>query len=505
MSVLRRLFLPRGTLPPDYLRFQLLDSAQGLCSYLRGVLTMHATFTGLGVGSADSSALAATLVALLKEGSSHVASLLFAYGYAARLDAEVRWWRLFADVANDVGLTLELAAPLCGRYFLAISCTANACKALCGVAAGATRVAVSAHFAGGSHSGAHVAEVAAKEGTQETAVTLLGLVLGMALAPTLNANVRVQWAAFIMLTAVHVVANAAAVRALALRTLSRTRALMLLDEATRSGTLPLSTPQVLRLEEPLVPVQFIGTAAAFARLCCSSRGHISGGGGGGGNATSNMDSEGISLRLGCSVAHLQRVAMLGRGGGDEVPLHTWTRHVLCIRCDPDKPPTASLLDVILSRRPHEHVGALEGTPPLLKRSKGRRASAVSLAAPLPPSPPPAVGEEGGGEGEEYFLLAAHSSGSGSITVAVAFPLGASARTHLLGWLAAIALGPTLPNSAGGGLLVHGSGSTGALSKPLCGVLGGLGAAWLQRAGAAGWDVAGAAHLEEDGWRVGAHP
>jgi hypothetical protein len=41
-----------------------------------------------------------------------------------------------------------------------------------------------------------VAEVAAKEGTQETAVTLAGILLGVALAPRLNASLAAQWAAF---------------------------------------------------------------------------------------------------------------------------------------------------------------------------------------------------------------------------------------------------------------------------------------------------------------------
>ena len=42
-SLFVRLFLPRGRLPPEYLLFQALDSLQALCSYLRGVLTLHAT------------------------------------------------------------------------------------------------------------------------------------------------------------------------------------------------------------------------------------------------------------------------------------------------------------------------------------------------------------------------------------------------------------------------------------------------------------------------------
>jgi hypothetical protein len=266
VATLTRLFLPRGRLPHDYLQFQMLDSAQALCSYLRNVLTMHATLEGLGVGSSSSpsrSALAATLVLLLKEGASHAASLSFAYLVAAKLDAEVRAWRLFADVANDVGLAIELAAPRLGGYFAVASAAANSCKAVCGVAAGATRVAISAHFsraasreAGGAGSAAAVAEVAAKEGTQETAVTLLGLCLGALLAGALNSSHAAQWAAFTLLTVLHVLANAAAVRALSLATLSRTRAAALYDLFRERKA--LLSPHELRHAEPLWPVQWPG-------------------------------------------------------------------------------------------------------------------------------------------------------------------------------------------------------------------------------------------------------
>ena len=48
-------------------------------------------------------------------------SLLFAWVGSRRFDSEIKFWRLFADVINDVGLTLELASPYFGRYFLLVS------------------------------------------------------------------------------------------------------------------------------------------------------------------------------------------------------------------------------------------------------------------------------------------------------------------------------------------------------------------------------------------------
>lgn len=307
LSFLRRLFIPRGQLPPDYMTFQALDSVQGLCSYLRSGITMHATLTGLGLDSGSASTLAAITTYLLKDGVSHLSSLAFAFGFSSQLDGEVRFWRLAADVANDCGLTLELAAPLAGPSgFLPLTCLANAFKAVCGVAAGATRVAISSHFARGVSGGAHVAEVAAKEGTQETAVTLCGILLALILSPYFNASPAIQWLAFSALTAIHVLANAAAVRCLALTTLSRTRALLLVElgggleggeeeekggkGSTASASNSLPSPVAMRAMEPLWPVQY--------------RGFWGGGGRGGG--------EGGRLRLGCSLEALQ-----GCSGGGE--------------------------------------------------------------------------------------------------------------------------------------------------------------------------------------------
>jgi len=383
---------------------------------------MHATLTGLGVGSDSATALSATLSLMLKEGASHIASLGFAFAVASQLDGEVRFWRLAADVANDVGLTLELAAPLGGAaLFLPLTCAANMCKAVCGVAAGATRVAISAHFARG-HNGALVAEVAAKEGTQETAVTLVGLVLGMLLAPALNASPAVQWASFAILTIVHVVANTAAVRCLALRTLSRTRALLLLEAsataASSSGGASPSeppavapaaaapTPQSLREAEPLLPVQY--TPRAFLR--------------------SGLGNEGGALHLGCSLEDLRRAALA---------------------CFPPSPRSTLPWE--------ENVTLLCPRLPRLK----------TLGDAL-------RGAEGGSA--EDFCLVLTSKASGEAWVA--FSGGASPRTCLKGWLAAVS----------------------ELREGLGGMTDLQVEKMFRQWEAAGWDLATPA-LEEQGYRV----
>lgn len=65
--VLSDLFLPIDfphSVEGSYLKYQFYDSLQGLCSYLRGVVSTSAVLTAAGVGNADATALSAAMVRL---------------------------------------------------------------------------------------------------------------------------------------------------------------------------------------------------------------------------------------------------------------------------------------------------------------------------------------------------------------------------------------------------------------------------------------------------------
>lgn len=108
-------FLPIGypqSVKKDYLEFQIYDSIQGACSYLRSILTTTAIFKGMGVGDSNASLLSATYTWVLKDLTSMLGSLLFSSMASNQFNQNIRAWRLFADVINDVGLTLDMIAPL---------------------------------------------------------------------------------------------------------------------------------------------------------------------------------------------------------------------------------------------------------------------------------------------------------------------------------------------------------------------------------------------------------
>lgn len=157
---------------------------------------------------------------------------------------------------------------------------------MCGVAAGACRSAIASHFAG-EHG--NVGEVQAKEGAQETAVTLAGLVTGLWAATALNANEEAKWTAFTVLTIIHVLANYYAVRILALRRINQTRATLLakhwinsatyaqraIDSSSKAWNAP--SPALLCQYEGVLPMQYSASMIKTLPRPCrpAQRKHVS--------------------------------------------------------------------------------------------------------------------------------------------------------------------------------------------------------------------------------------
>lgn len=154
---------------------------------------------------------------------------MFSYNTSSLFDYYVKEFRLFADLINDVGLTLDMLAPYAERdCVLYVTGMGTICKVMCGIAAGATKGSITQHFC----LRGNMADLNAKEGTQETLVSLIGMLLGIALARYLHEleqrdvplTATVSWTIFAILTLVHVWANYEGVKVLRLRTLNRERA-----------------------------------------------------------------------------------------------------------------------------------------------------------------------------------------------------------------------------------------------------------------------------------------
>jgi len=214
---LKEMFLPAGypdSVSEDYLSFQ-----------LRGVLATQSVLQSVGVGDDTATPLAAALQWVLRDGSGMIGGLAFTYAVGPKFDLNVKRWRLFADVINDVGLTLDMVAPYFPTLVTEVLCVSSICKTMCGVAAGATRSSLMTHFAKRDN----MADCSAKEGSQETAVKLFGLLFGMYFANAVNSSKETIWVAFIVLTIIHVIANYNAVLGLCIPTVNCPRGLILVQ------------------------------------------------------------------------------------------------------------------------------------------------------------------------------------------------------------------------------------------------------------------------------------
>jgi len=245
--IARDLFLPLGyphTVRSEYWSYQVCDSVQGLCSYLRGVVSTSAVLEASGVGNIEATALGAAANWALRDGLGMLGGLIFSYCASSHFDALVLEFRLFADIINNVGLLLDMMAPLITNagLLLTVMSLSTLCKTVCGMSAGATKASITCHLA----LEGNMADLNAKEGTQETLVSLVGMVLGVLLARFLNrlrqqyeqqpwmldsigssikvpVELGVSWTIFFLLTGIHMWANYKGVQLLKLRSLNRER------------------------------------------------------------------------------------------------------------------------------------------------------------------------------------------------------------------------------------------------------------------------------------------
>lgn len=166
----------------------------------------------------------------MRDGLGMVGGLTFSYFTSFLFDSYVKEFRLFADIINDLGLTLDMVAPYYPNHVLYITSLGTVCKIMCGIAAGATKGSITQHFC----QRGNMADLNAKEGTQETLVSLIGMILGVLLARYLNRIEKdsggpqlaatISWTIFIVLTLVHVWVNYIGVKLLHLKTLNQERA-----------------------------------------------------------------------------------------------------------------------------------------------------------------------------------------------------------------------------------------------------------------------------------------
>ncbi|XP_050938075.1 protein root UVB sensitive 3 isoform X2 [Cucumis melo] len=223
-------FVPEGfpsSVTPDYVPFQIWDSLQGLSTYIRTMLSTQALLSAIGVGEQSATVIGATF-----QGSN--------------LDSNAKMWRLVADFMNDLGMLMDLVSPLFPSAFMLIVCLGSLSRSFTGVASGATRAALTQHFALQNNA----ADISAKEGSQETVATMIGMAIGMLLARITMGCPLAIWLSFLSLTLFHMYANYKAVCCLSLTSLNPQRCSIALQHYIQTAQV-LSPQQVSKMEHVL--------------------------------------------------------------------------------------------------------------------------------------------------------------------------------------------------------------------------------------------------------------
>lgn len=221
-------FLPAGypaTVTADYTPYQIYDSLQAFASTIAGLLASRAVFVGMGVGSEDASLITTMLLYIAQETIGRLATIFFADRFSQRIEANVKFYRFFADIVNDTAFILDCISPIMPTVGRAMTLgVSNACRALCGVAGGSSKAILSSHFA----KSGNVGELNAKDGSQETVVSLVGMWVGGLVVSKVHGTFA-TWACLLPLLAFHLWCNWQAVKSVRLTNLNLERASILFE------------------------------------------------------------------------------------------------------------------------------------------------------------------------------------------------------------------------------------------------------------------------------------
>ncbi|CCX04831.1 Similar to UPF0420 protein; acc. no. Q86K80 [Pyronema omphalodes CBS 100304] len=187
---------------------------------------------------AFSSSIASLLTsrAVLEDCVGRIATILFAYKLGPALEAECKMYRFMADIFNDSAMLLDCLSPkLPQTARIAILCLSGSLRALCGVAGGASKASLSVHFA----KTGNVGELNAKDSSQETVISLLGMLAGSFVVSHISSGLS-TWIVLVFLLGTHLATNYKAVRCVAMNTMNRQRTNILFTEFIYSKPGPIS-------------------------------------------------------------------------------------------------------------------------------------------------------------------------------------------------------------------------------------------------------------------------
>ncbi len=240
------IFLPTGypsTVSADYTAYHIYNSLQAFSSSIAGLLASRAVLQGLGVGDESASATNAMLLNVLQESMGRVATILFAHRVGSAIEAECKMYRLLADILNDTAMVSDCLSPMLPKLIrVPLLGASSVFRAMCGVAGGSSKATLSAHFA----KGGNIGELNAKDASQETVISLLGMWVG-GVVVSYATSTTATWIWLLTLLIAHLSTNYLAVRSVSMRSINRQRANIIFSCLSEDGHAP--TPDQVAEQE----------------------------------------------------------------------------------------------------------------------------------------------------------------------------------------------------------------------------------------------------------------
>jgi len=324
---------------PDYYSFTAWRFFQRCVSATVGVFGTQALLLALGIKSGRLGQ-AAAISWVLKDGLGRVGKMLWAGSVGRDFDVDPKRWRFRSALMYAAGNGLEIVTQIFPASFLVVATGANTLKQVSMLTASATRNAMYRSFGGKAQ---NIANITAKGEAQIVVADLIGMTCGIQLSKALGAgkgrlgNMNVL-AAYVLLSAIDVLAIYQELRQVVFRTINPERLGMTVAAFVADGTVP--PPPVVSRREPIflppvydhrrifVPLsRLTATPAELTRALHEFRGEkyaiprVRGGGGGGDGALTckvalREDATNVDvLRSMLAVGYVSFVPAPAGGGG----------------------------------------------------------------------------------------------------------------------------------------------------------------------------------------------
>jgi hypothetical protein len=228
LQSLINVFLPTGyphSVSGDYLDYQIYDTIQAFSSSIVGLFANRAVLGAVGVGDDSATSTSALFMKILQDSVGRLGTILFAWRLGSTLEPECKKYRFVADLVNDTAYLFDCFTtlfPASKRVKVFCMCMSGALRSICGVMAGGSRAALTQHFTDPVKGS--IADVNAKDQSQETVITLLGMLTGSFVVGFVSSEGSQMWLTVLSLLCVHLWTNYQAVAHVVARTLNRQRA-----------------------------------------------------------------------------------------------------------------------------------------------------------------------------------------------------------------------------------------------------------------------------------------